>query len=292
MTNKADMLPSGWDQVEETPVETQPEDDKPDTAPTDPETETVPETDTETEPAAAPEEEPAAEPAEPEPDDILARHGLRDQFGSVDEALSRIKDANAYTDQVLKQNATYRRLLDAQLARQQTPEKALTRDEVIERFNEDPIGTIREAGFVSREELERQEQELQALRAKDHFNTVAAVVAEIPELKNVAPAFRLGRTPIPGVNQYWDTMDRIYRANPGLKDADQTALIPLLFNEAKRVLGNSVKRPPVQKVPPDKKAGASTTSKGANPKSVTVPNFNKMEPEEIEKWYEERGLVS
>ena len=265
-----------------------PEEDKPEEKPeADPEAEPVDDADKaeETDPEAEPAEEeaPAVDPLQKQFDEL----GLGRQFRDPQDVLERARDANVYIDQLQKANDNQRAQLEALKIQQPTA----TPEELRDQFDNDPSAAMKQAGFAETTQVESLKTEVAALRQHQLRQEVAADVAVYPELQNVVPAIRLGRNPVPGTNAIWDEINREALLYPGIEQAGLAGVLKLFYPRAKARI-DAKKRPAVDTVSDEKKAGANTTTpKPTRGKSTEKVDFDKMTSDEILAHYKKEGKV-
>jgi hypothetical protein len=245
-----------------------------------------------TDPVPAPADIETAPAVPDEYQKAFEEEGLHGQFSNPMEVIRRAKDFNRYSDSLYKQNLAQQQEL-AELRKAQAPRpEAPNPERLREKFDTDPLGVFKEAGLVSRDELAIRDAKIEEMESREHRRSIADSLSEHPELKNITSAFRINRTPVPGMNPYWDKMNELIRNYPGLDQAPVGTIVQVLLPQAKRIV-DANKKPPVEKVPQTEKDGARGTAPGKTGNPVT-PDFSKPEwtSDKIQKWYADRGLTT
>lgn len=249
---------------EPSPVDTEPEPSKDDTVP---------------------------EPAEPNYQTIFEEQGLGSQFKDVEDLIRRTPDSNRWNESLHKTNQVLQRELEDYRRRVAEEQKAPSIDpeKFIDTFNSNPIEALRHSGFVTKDDLANFEQKQTVLEQRGIQRDLADAVGEYPELKDIASGLRLGQQPVPGMNKYWDAIERVALKYPGIDRAGASTALQVLFPEARKLV-DVHKKPPVEKVPTEDKDRAKTTP-SAKAGDGGIPDFGKMTSEQIRSWYESRDLA-
>lgn len=243
------------------------------------EEETQPETSTE-----EPEGEPSAE------EDPLARYGLSDRFKTVDDVLESYRNAEGELTRLQQEQANWKRERETfvnMISRVKTPEPQVNPDEVVERFNTDPINSLRSAGFVTKEDLNTINETIQQAQRAQQANDLASFMAEHDDLKDAASYVRSNKT-LPTTGQYpaWDRlMAAYYRTGLAGQTKDDIAVLRLI---APQVF--PAKKPSVPPVPPDKKERAQTA--GGQRRTSGAPDYRSMTAQQILDDMTKRGLIT
>ena len=241
----------------------------------DPDTDTGDKPDTDTEPAISDEQE------------AFNRLGLSGQFVSPVDALNRMPDFNRHIDHLNKRNLT----LEQELAEaRKTKPVPLNSDQFRDKFDENPLDALDSAGLAKKEDVESLQTEIQRLQDRDNSRNFADSLSEYPELKNVVSAYRIGRTPVSGMNPYWDKMKELMSEYPGLETASPEVIVKILLPHAKKLV-NPGQKPPVGKVSDADKAGANSPSPGKTARTTT-PDYSNMTSDQIMADMRKRGQVN
>ena len=231
--------------------------------------------------------DPAPEPAISDEQKAFDEAGLSGQFGSAAEALRRIPDFNRHTDQLHKRNLT----LEQELAEaRKTKTVPLNSEQFRDKFDENPLDALDSAGLAKKEDVESLQTEIQRLQDRDNSRNFADSLSEYPELKNVVSAYRIGRTPVSGMNPYWDKMKELMSEYPGLETASPEVIVKILLPHAKKLI-DAGQKPPVDKVSDADKAGANSPPPGKTARTTT-PDYSNMTSDQIEADMRKRGLVN
>lgn len=271
--------PAGFDAatieepIEPSPVDTEPEPPKDDIEPEPSKDDTVP------------------EPAEPNYQTIFEEQGLGSQFKDVEDVLRRVPDSNRWNESLHRTNQVLQRELDDSRRRTVEQPRPLTIDseKFIDNFQSNPVETIKQGGFVTKEDMAVYEQKQTVLEQRENQRDLADAVGQFDELKDIASGLRLGNQPIRGMNKYWDAIEDLSYKYPGLDRAGAYTAIQVLFPEAKKLVDVN-RKPPVDKVPTEDKDRAKTTPSAKSGDS-SIPDFGKMTTEQIRSWYEVRGMT-
>jgi len=242
------------------------------------------------------------EPAKGEPDtvtetvsdddpykDLMGELNLGGQYKSSEAALRAVEAQRQRIEDQRQENYELKQLLQ-QTARQPQPEATPTPEQIAERFQDDPLRAISDAGFVRRDDLQKTETRLQQLETVHARSEIVNTMAGMDGLKNVGDYYNAhGDYPRPGLNPIWDAMMREYDTHPGIRYMPQADAIPMLYDLVK---SKNPTKPPVNPVSNERKLGATTSSAGRRPVGEGgTPDFNKMTSTEIRDWFAERGLV-
>lgn len=275
--NVSDMLPTDYGTDDEQPSDTEAETTEVDT-----------EVDTE------------AETEDDNPDLALLReYGLDKTYSSLSAALAGAREGQVHIGEQRAANQQLRDTLSQVSAnfsqQQQQPQRPQqSQEEMADEFATDPDAALRRSGYVKQSDVRSQitplVNQLQNVQARNDRLDFAEAVGQFEDLRDVADHVRRTGAPPPrGTSAIWDEMDRIYQTSPSLT-GDIADLVPLLYPTAKARLTSG---PKVSPVPDEKKRGASTTSTGrGRPGSGKRPDFDTMSETEIEKWFEEQGLIN
>lgn len=260
----------------------------------DTETETVETTEEETDTETATDENAEATPL----DATMEELGLNKQYGTPDAALRAVPEQRKHIETQNRENQELRRLLQRQLemAQQRPPvaKPSLTPDEVAEGLASDPQRTLRDAGFVTTNEVQDQIQPLltrmQQLQQEAENNRIVTVLQGLDGMGDVAAHFRsTGDWPAPGVSPLWDSMMEKYHARPVYSQMPTGDVLAVLHDVV--TAHQKSGKPPVAPVSSKKKAGASTTAGTTGAGKGGVPNFNKMSHGDILEWAAAHGMV-
>jgi regulator of replication initiation timing len=208
---------------------------------------------------------------------------------AVGDQRQRIEDQRQENYERKRENDELRQVLQ-QVSRQSPPEPVPTPEQVAERFQDDPLRTIENAGFVKRDDLQKTETRLQQLETANARSAIVNTMAGIDGLKNVSDYYNAhGGYPRAGLNPIWDAMMQEYKGHPGIQYMSQSDGIALLYDLVK---SKNPSKPPVRPVSNERKLGATTSSTGRRPVGEGgVPNFNSMSSTEIRNWFAERGRI-
>lgn len=237
------------------------------------------------------EETPDEEDQGPEVDDLLKQYELDGTYKTVDDALRATREQQQYISRTQAENAELRRILQ-QVAAERKPEKTEEADppeDIWEGLQKDFNGTLRRMGYVHKEDVGKLEQRLNSIETAAATKEYHSAVDQYPELTNIAEQMKRQAPIQPGVNPYWDEFNKIVQERPGILQMRDTEALATLMDIAKGRMKPKANVTPVSK---DQKNRASTTSKASRRSGGDVPDFGKMEPEEIKKWYAERGMYS
>lgn len=296
------------DEGDDTDTETEESDDEAAESEDDEEEESEEESDTETETAPKKETDKA----------LLKKAGLDKQFKSLTELVSRVPEMNRQIEQSgeqLRMSNSLNRALIARLealegrAERQPPAKKepLDKEAFRQKLDDDPEGAFEEIssrlGYVKKDQLDSLESTLSKTEQTAAYAQIAAAVADIPGCAGVAKKIAAGEPAPPSMSPQWEAMVKeLARIKSGehpvlprsVAKLPDVELLPILWDQVKAKFGKEGK-PPVGKVPAQKKANAQSDSgKGSRTAartSGTEPDFSKMSAKEIFEWHKKRGLT-
>lgn len=260
-----------------------------------PETSEEPGTDTETGTGESTEVEPDTVTETVSDDDphkvLMDELNLGGQYKSSEAALRAVGDQRQRIEDQRQENYDLRQVLQ-QVSKQPPSATGPTPEQVAERFQDDPLRTIADAGFVRRDDLQKTETRLQQLETANARSAVVGTLVGMDGLKAVGDYYNAhGDYPAAGFNPIWDAMMHEYGGHPGIQYMSQSDGIALLYDLVK---SKNPSKPPVRPVSNERKLGATTSSTGRKPVGEGgMPDFNKPEwtSERIRNWFAERGRI-
>jgi hypothetical protein len=220
--------------------------------------------------------------------------GLGGQFTDVSDVLKNVGAFNRHIDNIEKQNADHQRQnaeLQARLKILEAAKVEASSEELRERFEENPLDAMRQAGFVKGDDVQAINDKLSIIEERQQVESMATAASMYPELKDLAVAIRLNRNPIPGVSPVWDEMRQIGKQFPNLSRLPFDEVLGILYEPAKARVA-AKKRAAVPRVSTKTKAGANTNAgNAAERKASDEPDYNKMTDDQIWDDYAKRGMV-
>lgn len=242
------------------------------------------------------------EPAKVEPDTVtdtvsdsdpqkalMDELNLGGQYKSSEAALRAVEAQRQRIEDQRQEMYDLRQVLE-QVSKRIPPEPSPTAEQIAERFQDDPLRVIKDAGFVRQDDLQQTEARLKQLETAHVRSGIVNTLAGMDGLKNVSDYYNAhGDYPRTGLNPIWDEMMREYDTRPGFQHMPPGDAIATLYDLVK---AKNPSKPPVNPVSNERKLGATTSSTGRKPVGEGgEPDFNKMTSTEIRNWFAERGLV-
>jgi len=220
---------------------------------------------------------------------LMDELNLGGQYKSSEAALRAVEAQRQRIEDQRQENYELRQVLQ-QVSRRSPPETTPTPEEIAERFQEDPLGVISQAGFVKRDDLRKTDERLNRLERISESSTVVNSMAGLDGLKDVGDYYSAhGEYPPTGHNPIWDAMMREYRNYPGIQYMPASEGIKILHEIVK---SKHLARPSVNPVSDERKSGATTSSRGRKPVGEGgEPDWNKKTSAEIRNWFAERNLI-
>ena len=258
-----------------------------------PETSAEPETDTGTDTGGPTTVEPDTGTETVSDDDphkvLMDELNLGGQYRSSEAALRSVEAQRQRIEDQRQENYDLRQVLQ-QVSKQPPPTPTPTPEQIAENFQDDPLRTISDAGFVRRDDLQKTETRRQQLETAHARSAIVNTLTGLDGLKDVGDYYGAhGEYPQIGANPIWDAMMREYKGHPGVQYMSQSDGIALLHD---LVRSKNPSKPPVKPVSDERKSGATTSSTGRRPVGEGgVPDFNKMTSTEIRNWFAERGRI-
>lgn len=242
------------------------------------------------------------EPAKGEPDtgtetvsdddphkSLMDELNLGGQYKSSEAALRAVEAQRQRIEDQRQENYDLKQVLQ-NVSRQPPPVEAPTPEQIAERFQDDPLRTISDAGFVQQGDLKKTEQRLDKLETAHTRSAIVNTLVGMDGLKNVGDYYNAhGDYPRIGLNPIWDAMMSEYDTHPGVQYMPQSDAIATLYDLVK---SKNPGKPLVKPVSDERKLGATTSSTGRKPVGEGgTPDFNKMTSTEIRNWFAERGRI-
>jgi hypothetical protein len=167
------------------------------------------------------------------------------------------------------------------------PKVEETTEDFHDQFYENPVGTMKDKGFVGKEDLKATDERLKAIEDNLLFDGIANDIGKYPELKDISDSYRLKTSPKAGQNAVWDSFTGMI-AKYHLENLPLSTKLELFFDN-KKVTDKPIDKtkPPVKPLSIHKKNAARTTtpSKGGD----GAQNFENMSADELLKYAQEHG---
>lgn len=217
-------------------------------------------------------------------DELMEELGLSGKYKTREDALRSIPYAQKALQDAQKDAAEMRRFF-SQLVTSKNEPAPLSKEELEEQFQFDPIGTIREkGGLVKKEEVGILKDKIAKLENERFFNRLSGSLRKLDGFDDICDYLENSMSePPPGMNPKWDAVWNTYLNDSRLHGADQSAILPMI---AEMLYGK--KAIPTSKgnvtVPDGKKNRANTATSRPHGGSEETPDFSKMSPEEIKAW--------
>ena len=239
----------------------------------------------------------------PGPDaELLSKYGL-EAYETTDKALEALKHNSTTLRQKQQETSELRRILAAVTTPKADPE--ITGEQLLETFDDDPIGSMKKAGFTQKTDLEQMQKNVESVMRQNQIMGLSQKLSQLPGMTDIAKhigdnahdpdtAFNIPE----GKNETWDKIVKHYRSSAFNKSSFMDSvdvMHKLSYVPSTTTTAEDNDPPPTVKVSQRKKGQAVTASgnKGSSRVKLGPPDYSdpvKWPAAKIKEDMRKRGL--